>query len=377
MAFPTLVFSLAAEIKTQCSEGGSIGLCYRTLVQLLSKYTQGAKALWPPALEELSFLAGRQQRAVDVAPLFPAASEGKCPCWEQLHSLHRHLFSSWESPPEFDFQLPAGWAIGRAGDTTCTCSRAWSTSLCVEAIWWNWEPETETSVMKGWWGLRLRSCFLVEALMGGLEHWAWFIQQRGPYPRFLIQCEICRELNLHFSSPPLLHTTSFCLRRLLPCSSLTLHLYHPRLAEHDIQTPEEKAPIPQPTTKLLLRWVQAEQGMAGEMQLRPGLGRQAFCPGWFLWKSGGRLPFYHSPGRKNRCLCVLSTGQPQRPPRGWRGQWRGQPASAARLPECCRSDGLLGFFKAINTSQHGQPPGGSSWLFLSFKWFTADNPTKL
>lgn len=87
-------------------------------------------------------------------------------------------------------------------------------SLKHQPMWWghlvklgagNWN----LCAMKGWWGLHLCSCFLIEALMGGLEYRAWFIQQHGPYLRFLIQCEICRELNLHFSSPPPLHTTFF------------------------------------------------------------------------------------------------------------------------------------------------------------------------
>jgi len=51
--------------------------------------------------------------------------------------------------------------------------------------------------------------------------------------------------------------------------------------EQSIQIPEEKAMMPQPTTRLLLRWVQAEQCKAGGTQLRPGPGGEAFCPDWF------------------------------------------------------------------------------------------------
>lgn len=77
----------------------------------------------------------------------------------------------------------------------------------------------------------------------------------------------------------------------------------------------------------------------------------------------GSPSIIHRAGRTDVCDCVLSTGQPQRPPGGWRRQWRGQPASAAQLPVHCRSDGLLGFFKAVNTSQQDQPLGRAADYF--------------
>lgn len=258
-------------------------------------------------------------------------------------------------------------------------------SLKHQPMWWGHlmklgVRDWNLCVIIGWWGLHLCSCFLAEALMGGLEHWAWLIQQHRPYPRFLIQrdCSLCRELNLHFSSLPPSQATSFCLKRRLPCSLLTLHLQHPRLVEQSIQTPEEKAMMPQPTTRLLLRWAQAEQCKAGGTQLRPSPCGEAFCPDWFHYRSRGRFPFYHSPGRKNRCLWLCFEHRATtKATRRVKKAVKGTASICSSATSALQEWRIAWILQGCKHFPAGPASGESSWLFLSFKWFTADNPAKL
>lgn len=102
-----------------------MGCCYQLLVQLclypLGLQNQRQHSVLP---RELSFAAGSQQRAMDVAMLCAAAPEVKESAHlgssfqpSVLHRLYCHLSLSWGGGSEFDFQLPGCRAIGCARET--------------------------------------------------------------------------------------------------------------------------------------------------------------------------------------------------------------------------------------------------------------------
>lgn len=195
----------------------------------------------------------------------------------------------------------------------------------------------------------------------GMGHCYWTLAQ-------LIFVQILLECKTHFTiySSFFNIACAFTGGEDLGRSSVSSHMEHPNLGKQGIQIPQGKAKDPppaitpchpSPTTTLRLRLGQAVLRKAAHNWAQV---ERVFTQVGSAGGAGtGPLFSIYQARRADVCDCVLSSGWPQRPPGGQRGQ-RSQYLHLDYQGTSRGSDGLLGFFKAISTSLYGQPPGGSS-----------------